>query len=357
MIIPAFVCAVGCAVASTFEQSSSIILNNGVKMPVVGLGTFMAPDDEVAEAVYAAIEAGYRHIDTAFAYHNHRGVGEALKRAIDKGLVERKDIFLVTKLWMTQFRPDLVRPAVEQMLAELEVDYIDQMLLHWPVPFEHRDPKDDPDWQMPKTPEGHIAADMSINIIDTWRELEKLYDEGKIRSLGISNFEQNEIDELLKEARIKPVVNQVEVHPLWPQERLIKFCKQRGIEVVAYAPLGNPAFQPHGDGPKPNILTVPAVVEIGKRHGKTPAQVAIRWAMQRGTIVIPKSIKPHRVVENFNVFDFDLSPQEMEQIDEIGRDPRHRIRVFNPPMRPNGVPVFSESDAHFDAAELDDAEL
>ncbi|KAF4715546.1 hypothetical protein FOZ63_003197, partial [Perkinsus olseni] len=114
---------------------------------------------------------------------------------------------------------------------------------------------------------------------------------------------------------------------------------------------------PHGDGPKPNILTVPAVVEIGKRHGKTPAQVAIRWAMQRGTIVIPKSIKPHRVVENFNVFDFELSPQQMEQIDEIGRDPRNRIRVFNPPMRPNGVPVFSESDAHFDAAELEDAEL
>mmetsp|Transcript_19457 Transcript_19457/g.19203 ORF Transcript_19457/g.19203 Transcript_19457/m.19203 type:complete len:260 (-) Transcript_19457:140-919(-) len=259
---------------------------------------------------------------------------------------------------MTHFRPDLVRPAVGQMLEELGVDYVDQMLLHWSLPFEYRDPKDDPDWLMPQTPEGHFAADTNINIIDTWKELEKLYDEGKIRSIGISNFEQNEIDSLLSEARVKPVVNQVEVHPLWPQERLIKFCKKRGIEIVAYAPLGNPGFQPHGDTPKPNILTLPIVTEIAKRHGKTPAQVAIRWALQRGTIVIPKSVKPHRVVENFKVFDFELTRQEMEQIDAIGRVPANRIRVFNPPFRPNGVPIFSESDAYFETAEADDeAEL
>ncbi|KAF4661704.1 hypothetical protein FOL47_006560 [Perkinsus chesapeaki] len=346
-----------CATASALTESSFVTLNNGVNMPVIGLGTFMAPDNEVAEAVYAAIKGGYRHIDTAFIYQNHRGVGEGIARAIKEGIAARPDIFIVTKLWMTQFRPDVVRESVEGMLEQLGVDYVDQMLLHWPVPFEHRDPQDDPDWPMPRIPEGHVAVDPNVKIIDTWRKLEELYDEGKIRSLGISNFEEDEIVTLLSEARVKPAVNQVEVHPLWPQNRLIEFCKKNGIEIVAYAPLGNPAFQPHGDRPKPNILALPAVVDIANKHNKTTAQVAIRWALQRGTIVIPKSIKPQRVVENFDVFDFELTPEDMGTVDNIGNDPENLIRVFNPPFRPESEGVFTKSDAYYYEKSKDDAEL
>ncbi|KAF4752114.1 hypothetical protein FOZ63_024407 [Perkinsus olseni] len=323
-----------------------------MKMPLIGLGTYLTPDDVAPTAVVAGIKAGYRYIDTAFLYENHRGVGEGINKAIKEGIVTREELFVTTKLWMIHYRPDLVRPVVEQCLKELNLDYVDQMLMHYPCPLATHDPAKDPNWMWPRNEKGQLDAMPSLKLIDTWRELEKCVDDGLVRSIGVSNFDTNEIDEILAMCRIKPVVNQIEVHPYFPQWRMLDYCKKHDIHVVAYAPLGSPANMPQDGSAKQDILEHPDIVAIAKAHNKSPAQVVERWNIQRGVIVIPKSTKPARVIENFQVFDFELSDAEMERIKDIARDPKNRHRTFNPPFRPNGVRVFEHVQAAEDAYEF-----
>ncbi|EER16163.1 Aldose reductase, putative [Perkinsus marinus ATCC 50983] len=325
---------------SSQQQVPSVTLNNGMKMPLIGLGTYLTPDDVVPAAVVAGIKTGYRYIDTAFIYQNHHGVGQGINQAIKEGLVTRGELFVTTKLWLVYYRPDLVRPAVVQYLKELNLDYVDQILMHWPCPLEKHDPAQDPDWKWPMNAKGEFDALTNVKLSDTWKELEKCVDDGLVRSIGVSNFDTNEIDEILSMCRIKPVVDQIEVHPYFPQWRMLDYCNKHDIHVVAYAPLGSPANMPDDGSKKYNILEHPDIVAIAKAHNKSPAQVCIRWNIQRGITVIPKSTKPHRVVENFQVFDFELSSQEMETIKNIARSPENRHRTFDCAFRPNGERAF-----------------
>ncbi|KAF4661702.1 hypothetical protein FOL47_006558 [Perkinsus chesapeaki] len=334
-----------CSTMSSAQQVPNVTLNNGMKMPIIGLGTFLTPDDVAPNAVVAGIKAGYRYIDTAFIYENHRGVGEGINQAIKEGLVTRDELFITTKLWMVFYRPDLVRSAVKDFLKELNLDYVDQILMHWPCPLELHDPAKDPNWKWPKNAKGEFDAMTGVKLSDTWRELEKCVDEGLVRSIGVSNFDTNEIDEILSMCRIKPAVDQIEVHPYFPQWRMLDYCKKHDIHVVAYAPLGSPANQPDDGSKKYNILEHPTITAIAKAHKKSPAQVCIRWNIQRGLTVIPKSTKPERVIENFQVFDFEHPAEEMERINAIGKDPKNRHRTFDCAFRPNGERAFDHVKA------------
>ncbi|KAF4664482.1 hypothetical protein FOZ61_000789 [Perkinsus olseni] len=301
---------------SSPKQVPSVTLNNGMKMPLIGLGTYLTPDDVAPTAVVAGIKAGYRYIDTAFIYQNHRGVGEGINKAIKEGIVTREELFVTTKLWLVYYRPDLVRPAVEH-----------------------------PNWKWPKNDKGEFDAMPGVKLIDTWRELEKCVDDGLVRSIGVSNFDTNEIDEILAMCRIKPVVDQIEVHPYFPQWRMLDYCKKHDIHVVAYAPLGSPGNMPDDGSTKYNILKHPDIIAVAKAHNKSPAQVCIRWNIQRGLTVIPKSTKPERVIENFQVFDFELTSDEMERITNIARSPENRHRTFDCAFRPNGERAFDHVKA------------
>ncbi|KAF4661701.1 hypothetical protein FOL47_006557 [Perkinsus chesapeaki] len=334
------------SVQALAPPAPSVKLSNGMDMPMLGLGTSDSGSMLVRGAVFEGIRSGYRYIDTAFIYGNHKSIGEGINDAIQAGIVRREDLFVSTKLWMSQYRPDVVRSSVEEMLQDLGLDYLDQLLMHWPVAFERRDPQTHPfSWRIPRTASGRVAVDSSIRLIDTWREMEKLVDEGLVRSIGLSNFEPLQIDEILAACRIRPVVNQIEVHPYLPQDRVIDFCTSRGIQVIGYAPLGSPSSLPFaGETPK-SSLEHPSVKAIAGKLGKTPAQVILRWNLQRGIIVIPKTIHRDRLLENLNVFDFQLSRLDMAQIDTIGQDPVDRVRIFNPDFYPRGKRVFTDVDA------------
>ena len=260
----------------------NVILNNSVKIPKLGLGVFRNPDGETTEnSVKWALEAGYRHIDTAMIYGNEKSVGNALKESS----VDRKDIFLTTKLWNDDIRNHRVREAFQESLDKLKTDYVDLYLVHWPV-------------------DGRIEA---------YKEMEKLYKEKKIRAIGVSNFTIDQLKELMSKTFINPAVNQIEVHPYLANKQLVDFCQEKGIAVTAYKPIGG------GDG---DLLENSIMVKIAKAHKKSPAQIALRWGLQRGIIVIPKSTHKERIIENINVFDFELKETEIEEINNLNKDLR-----------------------------------
>lgn len=262
-----------------------IPLNNGVKMPQLGLGVWQARDgEEVEAAVSTALEAGYRLIDTAAVYGNERGVG----RAIAASNIPRKEIFATTKLWNADqgYMPALA--AFEKSLARLNLDYIDLYLIHWPVP----------------------AAD---KYIETWRALEKLYSDGRVRAIGVSNFKPAHLERLIAESTVVPAVNQIELHPYLSQTATREFCARHGIAVESWSPLGG------SNGP---VLDDETIKAIAAAHDKSPAQVIIRWHIQHGLITIPKSVHKNRIDENFDVWDFELSDKDMQAIDSLNTDTR-----------------------------------
>lgn len=262
-----------------------VTLNNGVVMPQLGLGVWQAKDgEEVETAVTTAINAGYRLIDTAAVYGNEAGVG----RAIANASVPREELFITTKLWNADQGYVETLAAFEKSLERLNLDYIDLYLIHWPVP----------------------AAD---KYIDTWRAFEKLYSDGRVRAIGVSNFTPPHLDRLLAESAIVPAVNQIELHPRFNQSITRDFCNTLGIAVESWSPLG---------GKDSNLLDDPTLVAIGQKYDKTAAQVIIRWHLQHGLIVIPKSVHPDRIEQNFDVFNFELSGEDMTAIDALNTDTR-----------------------------------
>jgi diketogulonate reductase-like aldo/keto reductase len=258
---------------------STVKLNNGVELPRLGLGVFRAPRGEVTrEAVSAALAAGYRHIDTARIYGNERDVGAAVR---ESGL-PRQDIFVTTKLWNEDQGYDSALRACERSLKDLGLEYVDLYLVHWPVPGRR---------------------------LDSWRALEKLLADGKCRAIGVSNFLEHHLDELLGKAKVVPAVNQVEQHPFLHQPSLLRYCAGKGIAVEAYSPLT-----------KGMRLGDPRVVELARKYGKSPAQVLIRWCLEHGLVVIPKSVHAERIHENASVFDFSFSPEDLRQLDGMNED-------------------------------------
>jgi len=260
-----------------------IKLNDGVKMPQLGLGVFKVSDEEVKTSVEKALEVGYRAFDTAAYYCNEQSLGEVLRNSE----VPREELFITSKVWNGDQGYDKTIKAFEKSLENLGTDYIDLYLVHWPCP------------------------DFDL-YIDTFKALEQMQKEGKVKSIGVSNFHIEHLERLMKECDVKPVLNQVECHPYFQQKELKDFCEKHDIRIEAWAPLMQ--------GGKP--LEDQTIKAIGETHGKTAAQVIIRWHVQEGTIVIPKSVTPARIEENINVFDFELSEDEMKQIAQLDRGER-----------------------------------
>lgn len=260
-------------------------LNNGVTLPQIGFGVYQTPPEETMVAVQAALEVGYRHIDTAAAYGNEKGVGEALRRS---GF-DRSDVFVETKVWVTDYGYDQTLHAFEKASAKLGLEQIDLLILHQANPTE-----------FDKT-------------IASYKALETLLADGKLRAIGVSNFLPVRLERLLNETEVVPTVNQIEVHPYTQQRELQDFNRAHGILTQAWSPIGGLRTYSNGDTP----LTNPTIVAIGEANGKSPAQVMLRWHIQEGRQVIPKSVKPARIAENFDVFDFELSREELVAIDAL----------------------------------------
>jgi methylglyoxal/glyoxal reductase len=258
----------------------STVLNNGVNMPWLGLGVYKVNEgEEVQRAVRTAIEAGYRSVDTAAIYGNEVGVGEAIK---DSGIA-RDQLFITTKVWNADQGYETTLKAFNESMKKLRLDYLDLYLVHWPVKEKY---------------------------LETWKALEKLYRDGYVRAIGVSNFQVHHLEELRKVSEIVPTVNQVECHPLLTQRELHGYCKENGIQLEAWSPLmkGN--------------LDLPLLVELSEKYGKSPAQIVLRWHLQNGVVIIPKSVTPERIRQNADVFDFTLSGEDMERISSLNQNKR-----------------------------------
>ncbi len=266
---------------------ASLTLNNGVTMPAIGFGVFQTPLAETAEAVAEALRVGYRHIDTAASYGNERGVGDALRQS---GL-SRGEVFVETKIWVSDYGYDETLHGYEKSARKLGVEYIDLLILHQAIPS---------------------AFDRTIG---AYRALEKLLVDGKLRAIGVSNFMPHHLDRLLAETDIVPAVNQIELHPYFQQKGLQAANQRLGILTQAWAPIGGITF--YRPGYPKSTLEDPVIVGIAARHGKSAAQVILRWGVQQGRSVIPKSVRPERIAENFAIFDFELTPDDMAAIDAL----------------------------------------
>jgi len=256
-------------------------LHNGVKMPWFGLGVYkMEEGKEVVESIKTAIDLGYRSIDTAALYLNEEGVGQAIKESS----VPRDELFITTKVWNSDQGYDSTLAAFEESISKLGLDYIDLYLIHWPVKGKYK---------------------------DTWKALEKLYKDGRVRAIGVSNFQIYHLQDIFEDCEIKPMVNQVEYHPKLTQKELQTFCEQHHIQLEAWSPLM-----------KGQVLSEEIIVQIAEKYQKTPAQVVLRWDLQNRVVTIPKSVTPTRIKQNAEIFDFELTVEEMQAIDQLNENKR-----------------------------------
>ncbi|KAI9488666.1 NADP-dependent oxidoreductase domain-containing protein [Zychaea mexicana] len=324
---------IGCSLISNFLFSIHgntmasnvpiIKLNSGYDFPAIGYGTFGGPHapEQVYHGTKHALEAGYRHIDTAYVYETEEAVGKAVR---ESG-IDRKDIFITTKLFQTFHEPKHVRPAFDISLKLLGVEYVDLYLMHWPFAWEFHGYSFD-DIKGHKDENGHRKR-IDVSIVDTYRAMEELVKAGVVKSIGVSNFTIPMLEQILKECDIPPAVNQVEIHPSLPQEELLAWCKEHNIVLTAYSPLGNP-----GHRGQPAMMDHPAVLSAAKKYNVSPVQVLLNWGVSRGYTVIPKSVTPERIKANLARIEMDKD--DIEAIASIGREHPHRIcdpiKIFGP---------------------------
>ncbi|WP_227453557.1 MULTISPECIES: aldo/keto reductase [unclassified Paenarthrobacter] len=270
-------------------MNTELTLNNGVTMPALGLGVFQSPPEQTTAAVEAALATGYRHIDTAAAYGNEREVGEGIRNS---GL-DRSEVFIETKVWVSDYGYEQTRHAWEKAAAKLGVDYLDLLILHQPAP------------------------DRFDKVIAAYKALESLLAEGKVRAIGVSNFMPHHLKQLLAATDIVPALNQVELHPYFIQRDVQEADAEHGILTQAWSPIGGITFYPGWGEARRNVMEDPTIADVARKHGKSPAQVMLRWHLQQGRSAIPKSTNPARIAENFDVFDFELSAEELAAIDAL----------------------------------------
>jgi diketogulonate reductase-like aldo/keto reductase len=291
-------------------------------IPAVGFGTLIPDPLATRQATKAALDVGFRHLDCAERYRNEEAVGDAIQDAFKAGMLPREELFVTTKLWNTNHRPERVKPAFDASRRRLKLDYLDCYLIHTPFAFQ---PGDEPD---PRDAQGNVIYDFGVTLVETWRALERLVDDGHCRSIGLSDITLEKLREIVAAARIKPAVVQVEAHPYLREWELLAFCREHGIVLLAFAALGHAM--------EPRVLDDPVITAIAQRVRKTPAQVVLAWAVQRGTAFLTTSTKPGRILENF-----DISALPEDAMEEIG----HRITTtvrFNTVVK-TGVPGFIPS--------------
>jgi len=308
------------------------------KMPEVGLGLWKIAPEDVAQAVYDAISIGYRHLDSACDYGNEKQVGEGIKRAIDDGLCTREDLWVTSKLWNTYHAKEHVKPALEKTLGDLGLDYLDLYLVHFPiaqefVPFETRYP---PEWFLDPNAADPKMSLAKVPLYETWHAMEACVDAGLTKQIGVCNYNSALLQDLMNYANKAPFALQIESHPYLTQEKLIKLAKNYGLEVTAFSPLGALSYlELDMASQNESVLEQDVVKKAAERTGKTPAQVVLRWNVQRGCSIIPKSSKLHRLKENLALFDFSLTEDEMQAISALNankrfNDPGHFCQVaFN----------------------------
>ena len=293
--------------------------NGSGVMPALGFGTLIPDLTDTKNATRLALEAGFRQLDSAERYRNEKAVGEAMQEVFQEGKIKREDVFIGTKLWNNNHRPERVKPAFEASLKRLQLDYIDLYLIHTPFAFQPGDEQD------PRDENGKVIYDDGVTLLDTWRALESLVDEGRCKAIGLSDVDVEKAKEITESARIKPAVVHVESHPYLPEWELLEFCNQHGIVFQAFAALGHSS--------EPNLLEDPVITSIAKKVNKTPAQVVLAWAVQRGTALLTTSKTESRIKENF-----DISTLPEDAMKEIREGIKTRQR-FNPVVA-TGVPGF-----------------
>ena len=307
------------ASADALRRRAIPLVHGTGAMPALGFGTLIPGPLATKQATKAALESGFRHLDCAERYRNEDAVGEAMREVFEAGRIKRGDVFVTTKLWNNNHRPERVRPAFEASLARLQLDYIDCYLMHTPfafLPGEEQDPRD---------AQGQVIYDAGVTLAETWQAMERLVDDGRCKSIGLSDIGLGQLKEIVAIARIKPAVVQVESHPYLPEWELLEYCRQQGIIVLAFAALGHAM--------EPSVMEDPAIVAIARRVGKTPAQVTLAWGVQRGAALLTTSTSPHHMQENF-----DISTLPDDAMEEIRDSVTTRIR-FNAVVD-TGVPGF-----------------
>jgi len=306
-------------ISGTLRDTRFPLAHGSGLMPAVGFGTLIPDPVVTKQATRTALEVGFRHLDCAERYRNEAAVGEAIQEAFKAGTLRREELFVTTKLWNTNHRPERVKPAFDASCRRLQVDYVDCYIIHTPFAFRPGDEQD------PRDDQGRVIYDSRVSLLETWQALERLVDDGHCKSIGLSDITLEKLQEIVAAARIKPAAIQVESHPYLPEWDLLDFCRKHGIVVQAFAALGHAS--------KPNLLEDPVLKSIAQDAHKTPAQVALAWAVQRGTAFLTTSTKPQRIRESF-----ELSALSEEAMQEIRDKVTTRVR-FNTVVK-TGVPGF-----------------
>ena len=297
-----------------------------INMPSVGFGLWKIAPDDCADAVFEAIKAGYRHLDSACDYGNEAAVGEGIARALKEGVCTREELWVTSKLWNTYHAPEHVAIAAQKTLDDLKLDYLDLYLVHFPialeyVPFETRYP---PEWLFDPTQPELGMRKASTPLSATWAAMEDLATSGKSRHIGVCNYNTGLMQDLLSYARIKPAMLQIESHPYLTQEKLIRLCRQHDIDVTAFSPLGALSYlELEMAEQHESVLQQDVVLAVAADHKRTPAQIVLRWGVQRGTAIIPKTSRPERMLENLSLFDFSLSDEQMSAISALNANRRY----------------------------------
>ena len=307
------------AAPDTLRYAKIPLTHGSGAIPALGFGTLIPDPVATRQATKAALETGFRHLDCSERYRNEQAVGDAMQAVFKAGTVQRKDVFVTTKVWNNNHRPERVKPAFEASRQRLQLDDVDCYLIHTPFAFQ---PGDDQD---PRDAQGRVIYDSGVTLVETWQALERLVDEGQCKAIGLSNVNLEKLKEIVDAARIKPAVVEIESHPYLPEWELLAYCRQHGIVLLAFAALGH--------GMKPGPLDDPAIIAIAKRVGKTPAQIVLAWAIQRGTALLTTAVTPGRIQENF-----ELSTLPDDAMQEIRDGVTTRIRLNT--VVETGVPGF-----------------